>query len=95
MTQRPLIPLLVAASLTLAVPLTAQTPAADGGTLGFYRFPTLHDDVLVFAAEGDLWRVPKDLAVGPFEELGLGQMQRPMVMSNRVGTAFTMLAGTK
>lgn len=39
----------------------------------------------------DLWRVPKDLDVGPFEELGLGQMQRPMVMSNRVGTEFTML----
>jgi len=42
----------------LPLPSTAQTPAASGGTLGFYRYPDIHGDVVVFAAEGDLWRVP-------------------------------------
>jgi tricorn protease len=33
------------------------TLAADTPPAGYYRFPSLHDDTVVFTAEGDLWRV--------------------------------------
>jgi len=34
--------------------------ALPAGFEGYYRFPTLHEDTLVFTAEGDLWSVSSD-----------------------------------
>jgi tricorn protease len=44
----------------LAVLITAHTSFAALEALpdGFYRYPTIGAGVIVFAAEGDLWKVP-------------------------------------
>ncbi len=35
----------------------AQPSLSDNQFLGFYRSPTIHNDIIVFTAEGDLWSV--------------------------------------
>src|SRR5437016_11958388 len=51
--------LALAALLAAAAPLAAQQPS-----LGYYRYPAVSGNTIVFTAEGDLWRVPISGEIG-------------------------------
>jgi len=78
-------------AVLLLLPLVAgaQTPAAEGGTLGFYRYPALHGDVVVFAAEGDLWRVPISGGVATRITTHPGEETSPRISPDGTILAFT------
>lgn len=44
---------------------------------GYFRFPTIHQDRIVFVSEDDLWVVPRSGGVARRLTSGLGEMTRP------------------
>ena len=83
MRRRPLAPL----TLLLAL-LPAAAGAEPAGPVGYYRQPALHGDVVVFVAEGDLWRV--DAAGGAATRLtsAPGPEESPVISPDGATVAF-------
>lgn len=66
---------------------TIRLPASD--VQGYYRFPTICNDVIVFVSEDDLWAVPRQGGVARRLTTGLGAVTRPLFSPDGRWLAFT------
>ncbi|HEX9729704.1 MAG TPA: S41 family peptidase [Gemmatimonadales bacterium] len=68
---------------------SADAAAQQSGALGLYRYPALRGDVLVFAAEGDLWTVSADGGVARRLTTHAAEETNPVISPDGTTLAFT------
>lgn len=87
--------LLLSSCATASTPVEAVSPEAPNpavqqeGTLGFYRYPALRGDTIVFAAEGDLWKVDIEGGVAYRLTTHASEEQFPTISPDGRTLAFT------
>ncbi|HKZ83882.1 MAG TPA: PDZ domain-containing protein [Anaerolineae bacterium] len=55
---------------------------------GYYRYPTIHSDTVVFACEDDLWTIPATGGVARRLTSNLGEVSRPLLSPDGTQLAF-------
>ena len=56
---------------------------------GYYRFPTINNNVIVFVSEDDLWLVPLHGGIAQRLTSTLGQISNPVISPDGNYIAFT------
>jgi tricorn protease len=55
---------------------------------GYYRFPTIHQDTLIFVSEDDLWLVPRQGGLARRLTSNLGEVNYPALSPDGSWLAF-------
>jgi tricorn protease len=76
-------------SFAVVCSFLSVTVAGAGSPLGYYRHPTLHQDTLVFVAEGDLWKVRAQGGVATRLTSHAGEESLPALSPDGQTLAFT------
>lgn len=75
-------------TFTLLLLLTTSLTAQEGH-LGFYRYPTMHNDLIVFAAEGDLWSISSEGGLAQRLTTHHGEEMHPRISPDGSTLAFS------
>jgi tricorn protease len=88
-----LLPKLVFFSIVFSALLTPTFASIDISKVGYFRTPTLHDNTIIFAAEGDLWRVENRNGLANNEAVRLtthsAEEMTPFISPNGQQVAFS------